>query len=133
MSGIEATPSFVVTVNRSPTLAFRAASHIASLPPRDGTRTWAAEGCDAIMKSTPLARGPLPDREQKQAALDLILEAWTEARQYGVDGDCMAQICLFTALSELVSTYGEDAAARYAEGLPARIANGEFSIKLAWQ
>jgi hypothetical protein len=45
----------------------------------------------------------------------------------------MAQICLFTALSELVSTYGEDAAARYAEGLPARIANGEFSIKLAWQ
>jgi hypothetical protein len=95
-------------------------------------RTWAAEG-DAIMKSSPLARGSEPDHEQKQVALDLILEAWIEARQHGVDGDCMAQICLFTALSELVSTYGEDAAARYAEGLPARIANGEFSIELAWQ
>jgi len=85
------------------------------------------------MTSTPLARGSQPDREQKQAALDLILEAWIEARQYGVDGDCMAQICLFTAFSELVSTYGEDAAARYAEGLPTRIANGEFSVALAWQ
>src|SRR5579871_6875446 len=114
-------------------LAFRTVRHVASLPPRDGTRTWAAEGCDAIMKSTPLARGPQLDCEQKQAALDLIMEAWIEARQYGVDGDCMAQICLFTAFSELVSTYGEDAAARYAEGLPKRIANGEFSVHLAWQ
>ena len=34
---------------------------------------------------------------------------------------------LFTALSELVTTYGEDATAKYAEGLPARIRNGEFS------
>ena len=73
------------------------------------------------------------DREQKRAALDLLHEAWIEARLHGVDGDCMAQICLFTAFSELVSTYGEDAAARYAAGLPERIANGEFSIELAWQ
>jgi hypothetical protein len=85
------------------------------------------------MKSAQLTRGPLQDREQKQAALDLLQEAWVEARHHGVDGDCMAQICLFTALSELVTTYGEEAAARYAEGLPKRIANGEFSVQLAWQ
>jgi hypothetical protein len=85
------------------------------------------------MRSAPVARGSLLDHEQKQAALDLLHEAWEEARLYGIDGDCLAQICLFTALSELVSTYGEDAAARYAEGLPQRIANGEFSIQLAWQ
>ena len=90
-------------------------------------------GYDAIMKSQPHGRGSEPDHEHKQVALDLILEAWIEARQYGVDGICMAQICLFTAFSELVSTYGEDAAARYAAGLPERIANGEFSIELAWQ
>jgi hypothetical protein len=84
------------------------------------------------MKSAP-PRGPQPDHEQKQVALDLILEAWLEARQNGVDGDCMAQICLFTAFSELVSTYGEDAAARYAASLPERISNGEFSVELAWQ
>jgi hypothetical protein len=75
----------------------------------------------------------LPDREQKQAALDLVQDAWVEARLHGVDGDCMAQICLFTAFSELVSTYGEEAAARYAEGLSTRISNGEFSIEVARQ
>ncbi len=85
------------------------------------------------MKSAQVARGSLPDHEQKQVALDLLQEAWVEARFHGVDGDCMAQICLFTAFSELVTTYGEDAAARYAEGLPKRIANGEFSVHLAWQ
>lgn len=85
------------------------------------------------MKSAPVARASLPDHEQKQVALDLILEAWIEARRYGVDGDCMAQICLFTAFSELVSTYGEDAAARYAEALPGRISSGEFSIDVSWQ
>ena len=79
------------------------------------------------------ARGPLPDHEQKKAALDFVQEAWIEARLSGVDGDCMAQICLFTAISELVSTYGEEAAARYAAGLSERISNGEFSIELARQ
>jgi hypothetical protein len=83
--------------------------------------------------SNSAARDPLPDHEQKQAALDFLQEAWTEARLNGVDGDCMAQICLFTAFSELVSTYGEEAAARYAEGLSRRISNGEFSIELARQ
>jgi hypothetical protein len=85
------------------------------------------------MASAPFGCGSEPDREQKQVALHLVLEAWIEARQHGVDGDCMAQICLFTAFSELVSTYGEDAAAHYAARLPERIANGEFSIELAWQ
>ena len=40
---------------------------------------------------------------------------------------------LFAAFIELVSTYGEDAAADYAEGLAARIRNGEFSLDLARQ
>jgi hypothetical protein len=85
------------------------------------------------MKREQMARAPLQDRAQKQAALGLVQEAWVEARRHGVDGDCMAQICLFTALSELVSTYGEEAAARYAEGLPTRISNGEFSVESARQ
>src|SRR5215471_9900354 len=88
---------------------------------------------DSIMKPVQAARDSLPDHEQKQAGLDLLQEAWVEARLLGVDGDCMAQVCLFTALSELVSTYGEDATARYAEGLPRRITNGEFSIELQRQ
>jgi hypothetical protein len=45
----------------------------------------------------------------------------------------MAQACLFAALIEFVSTYGEDAASTFAEGLPSRIRNGEFSTNLPRQ
>jgi hypothetical protein len=76
---------------------------------------------------------PAPDREQKLAALNHLHEAWSEARLDGIDDDCMAQACLFAALIEFVSTYGEDAAAKFAEGLPARIRNGEFSADLSRQ
>jgi hypothetical protein len=85
------------------------------------------------MTSQLAARDPLADHEQKQMALDYVQDAWVEASLHGVDGDCLAQICLFRAFSELVSTYGEEAAARYAAGLADRINNGEFSIELARQ
>ena len=55
------------------------------------------------------------------------------ARLDGIDGDCMAQACLFAALSELVNTYGEDATAKFATGLSERIANGEVSLEFARQ
>src|SRR6478672_8143856 len=70
------------------------------------------------------ARAPLPDHEQKQAALSYLNEAWAEARHDGVDGDCLAQASLFAAFAELVGTYGEDAVAKFVEGLPVRVRNG---------
>jgi hypothetical protein len=79
------------------------------------------------------AREPVSDREQKQMALGYLQEAWSEARLEGIEGDCLAQSALFVAFAELVSTYGEEAAARYAENLGARIRNGEFSIDLSRQ
>ena len=79
------------------------------------------------------ARDPLPDLEQKQAALSYLNEAWAEARHDGVDGDCLAQASLFAAFAELVGTYGEDAVAKFVEGLPVRVRNGEFSTTLAKQ
>ncbi len=71
----------------------------------------------------------MSEHEQKRAALDHLHEAWAGARLEGVDGDCLAQACLFAAFAEFVSTYGEEAVARYAEGLALRIRNGEFSLK----
>jgi hypothetical protein len=69
-----------------------------------------------------------PDHEHKRAALGYLNEAWAEAMLDGIDGDCLAQACLFTAFAEFVTTYGEEAVARYAEGLAVRIRNGEFSM-----
>jgi hypothetical protein len=76
---------------------------------------------------------PASDYEQKRAALGYLQEAWAEARLDGIDGDCLAQACLFAALAEFVSTYGEDAAATFADGLGQRIRNGEFSLEQARQ
>jgi hypothetical protein len=77
--------------------------------------------------------GPAADHEQKRVALSYLREAWMEARIDGIDGDCLAQVCLFTALSELVTTYGEEASARFAQDLAGRIRNGEFSLPLTKQ
>jgi hypothetical protein len=79
------------------------------------------------------AREAVPEHEQKRIALGFLHDAWIEALHDGIDGDCLAQTALFLALAELINTYGEDAAARYAENLSARIRNGEFSVRLSRQ
>jgi hypothetical protein len=81
----------------------------------------------------PVLPDPVADYDQRRVALGYLSEAWAEARFDGIDNDCLAQASLFTAFAEFVSTYGEDAAARYAEALPARIRNGEFSLDLLKQ
>ena len=78
-------------------------------------------------------QGQALDHEQKRAALAYLHEAWQEARIEGIDGDCLAQACLFAAFAEFVSTYGEEPAARLAEGLALRIRKGEFSLILTRQ
>jgi len=66
--------------------------------------------------------------DERAAAFAYISEAWEEARFDGIDGDCLAQVALFSALNELVATYGEEATCRYAEGLAERIRAGEFTV-----
>ena len=85
------------------------------------------------MGTRPVTAEPTSEHEQKRLALGYLREAWAEARLDGVDEDCLAQACLFAALAELVTTYGEDAAADFAEGLPRRIRNGEFSLDMRRQ
>ena len=80
-----------------------------------------------VTRSLPL-RDPMSDQDQKMVALGYLHEAWAEALHDGIDGDCIAQACLFSALTELVTTYGEDATAKFTDGLSARIKHGEFSV-----
>jgi hypothetical protein len=79
------------------------------------------------------SHGPIPADEQKRAALGYLNDAWTEAKLDGIDGDCLAQTSLFTAFVELVSTYGEDATAEFADRLGTRVRNGEFTIERSRQ
>ena len=87
----------------------------------------------SFMSHPAFAREPLPDHEQKQAALSYLNEAWAEARLDGIDDDAMVQACLFAAIAELVATYGECATADYADALSKRIRNGEYTVPVARQ
>ena len=89
-------------------------------------------GIHSVNQTDP-SQEPAPDREQKMVALSYVNEAWAEARMDGVDDDCMAMSCLFAAFAELVTTYGEEAAAKYADSLSKRIRNGEFTVEIARQ
>lgn len=61
-------------------------------------------------------------------ALNYILEAWEEGAASGIAPELLAYAALFTALSDLVAVYGEDAVAKLADGLVGRIRSGEFSL-----
>ena len=66
--------------------------------------------------------------DDRRTALTYVTEAFAEATLDGIEEDCFVQAALFTAFTTLVDTYGEDAAALFAERLPERIRFGEFSI-----
>jgi hypothetical protein len=66
--------------------------------------------------------------EKKRLALAYLTEAWDDAVADGVDPDIVAHAALFTALSDLIGTYGEQAVAKLVEGLPRRIQSFEFSL-----
>jgi hypothetical protein len=72
----------------------------------------------------------LPDQDQRAAkrlALSYVAEAFAEAELDGLDPDSMVHAALFAAFRELVTTYGEEAAAQYAECLPQRVRGGAFT------
>jgi hypothetical protein len=60
-------------------------------------------------------------------ALLLILAAWEEGEEDGVPPEMMAYAAIYTALTDLVSLFGEEAVATLARGLERRVRQGEFS------
>lgn len=66
--------------------------------------------------------------QERFAALSYLEEAWEGAMMDGLPPECVAQAALFRALAELVDTFGEEATAAFAEGLPERLLRGEFTL-----
>jgi hypothetical protein len=67
-------------------------------------------------------------RYEKPEALDLILAAWDEGVDTGVAPQQMAYAALFTALTDLVAIYGENAVIHLTRGLEKRVVEGEFTL-----
>ena len=61
-------------------------------------------------------------------ALSLILAAWDEGADAGVAPELMAYAALFTALTDLVALFGEDAVIKMTRGLEKRLVHGEFTL-----
>lgn len=70
---------------------------------------------------------------QRRAALSYVSDAFEEARLDGIEPDFLTQAALFAAFKAMVETYGEEAVAEFAERLPTRIREFEFSVRLTTQ
>jgi hypothetical protein len=79
-------------------------------------------------KETLKAQAAVSGAEPKYVALRYIMEAWEEAVYDGIDSDCIATAAIFAAMSDLITTYGEEPVAKLAERLPERIRAGEFTV-----
>jgi len=68
------------------------------------------------------------EKNASQDALIFILEAWESGLAEGLERDHMANAAIFTALSDLVSHYGEEAVSILTDNLSDRIKKGEFTF-----
>ena len=70
----------------------------------------------------------MPIAEKKRVALSYLSRAWDGALAEGVDPEIVAHAALFTALCDLIATYGEEPVAELANTLPKRIRAFEFTV-----
>ena len=66
--------------------------------------------------------------DARMKALNFILEAWEEGTESGIAPELMAYAALYTALTDLVASFGEDSVASLVNGLVPRVQKGEFTV-----
>lgn len=69
------------------------------------------------------------DQEQKAAALEAILDAWDKALAQGVEPEMLASAAIYAALADMVELYGQEPVAEFCAQLPARVREGEFTLR----
>lgn len=71
----------------------------------------------------------LSEEEEKRLALEMLLEAWDKAVARGVSPEALGTAAIYLTLSDMIDLYGEEPVAQMTETLPARVRNGEFTLK----
>jgi hypothetical protein len=66
--------------------------------------------------------------EESLRALNVILEAWEEGTDSGIAPEMMAYAALYTALTDLIASYGEENVGLLVDGLSKRVRKGEFTL-----
>ena len=66
--------------------------------------------------------------DARMKALNYILEAWEEGTGSGIAPEMMAYAALYTALTDLVASSGEESVVTLVNGLVPRVQKGEFTV-----
>jgi hypothetical protein len=74
------------------------------------------------------AFGQAEGEDARIKALNFILEAWEEGTDSGIAPELMAYAALYTALTDLVASFGEDSVVSLVNGLGPRVLKGEFTL-----
>jgi hypothetical protein len=74
------------------------------------------------------AFGLVKSDDESVKALNYILEAWEEGTGSGIAPELMAYAALYTALTDLVASFGEASVVSLVTGLAPRVQNGEFTL-----
>ena len=74
------------------------------------------------------ALGLAESDDQSVKALNYILEAWDEGTESGIAPELMAYAALYTALTDLVASYGEESVISLVTSLVPRVQKGEFTL-----
>jgi hypothetical protein len=74
------------------------------------------------------AFGPADGDDARMKALDFILQAWEDGTGSGIAPEMMAYAALYTALTDLVASFGEASVVSLVAGLGPRVENGEFTL-----
>ncbi len=75
-----------------------------------------------------LSLGAQNSNDESLKALDFILEAWEEGTGSGIAPELLAYAALYTALTDLVASYGEASVITLVNGLAPRVEKGEFTL-----
>ncbi|MEL6227243.1 MAG: hypothetical protein AAFR01_09520 [Pseudomonadota bacterium] len=66
-------------------------------------------------------------------ALSLMMTVWEEGVDCGVAPELLAYAAMYTALTDLVTAFGEDAVSDLMQGLVTRVQAGEFTLPTTLQ
>jgi hypothetical protein len=84
-------------------------------------------------KSAAASFDEVVEADQFGEAMDVLLTAWQVAVGRGLEADLVAKAALFSALTDLVATYGEGPVGNYTASLAGRIMAGEFTVRTTYQ
>lgn len=65
---------------------------------------------------------------QRRIAIEMFLDTWDKAADYGVSAEVLAEVLIYLAVTDLVDGRGEESAADIVAELPDRILGGEFTL-----